>query len=91
MGRNVIYLEKDGKFEFYGSPSAIYERHRAEEIGVSVQYLNNIFCKLRKAGKPLEFISPNGYIFRRGEIILKQTESKSQNHLGLKAKAEKKG
>jgi hypothetical protein len=35
----------------------------------------------------LEFISPTGYIIRRGEIILKATESKSENHLGLKKKA----
>ena len=87
MARNVIYVEKDGRFEFFGSPSAVFEKYGAEEIGVTAPYINNIYCKLRKEGKPLEYISPTGYIFRKGEIILKPTESKSENHLGLKKKA----
>lgn len=87
MARNVLYVEKDGQFEFFGSPSAVFDKYGADEIGVSVQYLNNTYSKLRKDGKPLEFISPTGYIIRRGEIILKATESKSENHLGLKKKA----
>ena len=86
MARNVLYVEKDGRFEFFGSPSAIFDKYGADEIGVSVKYLNNTYSKLRKDGKPLEFISPTGYIIRRGEIILKPTESKSENHLGLKKK-----
>ncbi len=84
MARNVIYLEKDGRFEFYGSPSAVYDRYGTDEIGVTIQYLNNVYCKLRKEGKPLEFVSPTGFIFRKGEIILKPTATKSGNHLGSK-------
>lgn len=87
MARNVIYCEKDGNFEFFGSPSALFEKYGTDEIGCSVQYLNNIYSKLRKDGKPLEFVSPNGFIIRKGEIILKPTESKAENHLGLKKKA----
>ena len=87
MARNVIYVEKDGRFEFFGSPSAVYDKYGTDEIGVSIQYLNNTYCKLRKDGKPLEFISPTGFIIRKGEIILKPTETKSENHLGLKKKA----
>lgn len=84
MARNVIYCEKDGNFEFFGSPSALYEKYGTDEIGCSVQYLNNIYSKLRKDGKPLEFISPTGFIIRKGEIVLKVTETKSANHLGMK-------
>ncbi|MCQ2301425.1 MAG: hypothetical protein MJZ94_02210 [Bacteroidales bacterium] len=84
MARNVIYCEKDGEFEFFGSPSALFERYGAEEIGCSVQYLNNTYSKLRKEGKPLEYKSPTGFIIRKGEIVLKVTETKSANHLGKK-------
>jgi len=89
MARNVIYVEKDGRFEFFGSPSAVFDKYGADEIGVSVQYLNNVYCKLRKDGKPLEYTTPTGYIIRRGEIILKTTSTKSNNHLGLKKNAQK--
>lgn len=84
MGRNVIYCEKDGAFEFYGSTTALSEVHPAEELGINNKSLNNVFGRLNKEGKPLEYISKTGYIIRRGEILQKETESKSLNHLGLK-------
>lgn len=87
MARNVLYVEKDGRFEFFGSPSAFYDKYGTDEIGVTIQYFNNAFFKMRRDGKPLEFVTPTGFIIRKGEIILKPTESKSENHLGLKKKA----
>lgn len=84
MARNVIYVEKDGQFEFFGSPSALCDKYGADELGFTAPYINNIFSKLRRVGKPLEFVSSTGYIIRKGEIIQKVIESKSENHLGLK-------
>lgn len=84
MARNVIYIEKDGQFEFYGSPSALCDRYGADVLGFTAPYINNVFCRLRKSGKPLEFVSSTGFIVRKGEIIQKVIETKSDNHLGLK-------
>ena len=84
MARNVIYVEKDGQFEFFGSPSALCDKYGADELGFTAPYINNIFSKLRRVGKPLEFVSSTGYIIRKGEIIQKVIETKSDNHLGLK-------
>lgn len=84
MGRNVIYCERNGTFEFYGSTTALSDVHPAEELGINNKSLNNVFGRLAREGKPLEYISKTGYIIRRGEIQQKVTESKSLNHLGLK-------
>lgn len=81
MARNVISLDwKDG-FEFYGSPASLYDNHTEEELGINIHSLNNVFCKLRKEGKPLEYVTKTGFTIRKGEIILKETEGKSKNHL----------
>ena len=47
MARNVIYLEWKSGFEFYGSPSSMYDKHTDEELGIYIHSLNNVFCKLR--------------------------------------------
>lgn len=84
MARNVIYVEKDGRFEFFGSPTAIIDRYGEKEVGVTAPYLNTVYYKLRKVGKPLEYVTSTGYIIRKGEIQQKPTESKSENHIGRK-------
>lgn len=76
MARNVIYLEWKEGFEFYGSPASMYSKHTEEELGINIHSLNNVFCKLRKEGKPLEYITKTGCTIRKGEIILKETEGK---------------
>jgi hypothetical protein len=43
--------------------------------------LNNVFCQLRKAGKPLQYVTKTGFTIRKVEIILKETEGKSKNYL----------
>ena len=78
MARNVIYLEWKSGFEFYGSPSSMYDKHTDEELGIYIHSLNNVFCKLRKENKPLEYVTKTGYTIRKGEIILKETEGKSR-------------
>ena len=82
MARNVIYLEWKTGFEFFGSPASMYDKHTDEELGINIHSLNNAFCKLRKENKPLEYVTKTGYIIRKGEIILKETENKSKNYLG---------
>ena len=70
--RKVLYVEKDGKFEFFGSPTALESSHPSEELGISRGALNNLFCKLSKENKPEECRTKNGYIIRRGEIIVNE-------------------
>lgn len=44
--RTIIHLEMNGKHEYYGSPSSMYDKHTAEELGISKAALNNYFSKL---------------------------------------------
>lgn len=78
MARNVIYLEWKSGFEFYGSPSSMYDKHADEELGINIHSLNNVFYKLRKGNKSLEYVTKTGYTIRKGEIILKEIEGKSR-------------
>ncbi|MBQ3844137.1 MAG: hypothetical protein II817_04045 [Bacteroidales bacterium] len=78
MARNVISLSWNGDFEFYGSPASLYGNHTDEELGINVHSLNDVFCKLRKENKPLEYVSKTGFTIRKGEIILKETGGKSK-------------
>ena len=80
MARNVIYLEWKTGFEFFGSPASMYDKHTDEELGITIHSLNNAFCKLRKENKPLEYVTKTGYIIRKGEIILKETEGKQKKN-----------
>lgn len=34
----------EGRYEFYGSPAALYSRHTADELGITQGGLNNYFC-----------------------------------------------
>lgn len=76
LGRKVIYVEKDGKFEFFSSPAALESSHPSEELGISRGSLNNLFCKLSKDNKPEECRTKNGYLIRRGEIIVNEKSEK---------------
>lgn len=44
--RTIIHLELNGVHEYYGSPSSMYDKHTAEELGISKASLNNYFSKL---------------------------------------------
>ena len=84
MARNVIYLERNNTFGFYGSPASLYAFHNEEELGVGIKSLNNVFCQLRKEGKPLQYKTKTGFTIVKGEIRLKKIEGKSRNYLGSK-------
>lgn len=47
--RNVIVLIMEGRYEFYGSPAALYSRHTADELGITQGGLNNYFCVQSKS------------------------------------------
>ena len=80
MARNVISLSWKGGFEFYGSPASMYDKHTDEDLGINIHSLNNVFCKLRKEDKALEYVTKNGFTIRKGEIILKETEGKAKRN-----------
>ena len=44
--RTIIHLEINEVHEYYGSPSSLYDKHTAEELGISKASLNNYFSKL---------------------------------------------
>ena len=77
MARNVISLDWEGGFEFFGSPASLYSKHTDVELGINIHSLNNAFYSLRKEGKPLQIMTKTGFTIRKGEIILKETEGKS--------------
>ena len=91
MARNVIYLEWKEGFEFFGSPASMYDKHTDEELGINIHSLNNVFCQLRKEGKPLQYVTKTGFTIRKGEIILKETGGKAKNYLGKALYKSKKG
>lgn len=67
--RTIIHLELNGIHEYYGSPSSMYDKHTAEELGISKASLNNYFSSLPDD-------SPKIYenkvcIIRKGKIYVK--------------------
>lgn len=84
MARSVIYIERDNTFEFFGSPASLYAYHSEEELGINIFSLNNVFSKCRKENKPLQYVTKTGFTIRKGEVLLKETEGKAKNYLGLK-------
>ncbi len=75
--RTVIHIEwkngKEPKHEYFSSPSALYYEHDDKEIGISRPSFNNLICRQRKEGAPLEFQSTS-CIIRKG--VLKTNERK---------------
>ena len=44
--RTVIHLQIGETHEYYGSPSSLYDKHTADELGIAQASLNNYFYKL---------------------------------------------
>lgn len=38
----------EGRYEFYGSPAALYSKHTADELGITQGGLNQLFCMQSK-------------------------------------------
>ena len=46
MERTIVHLEIDGRHEYFGSPSSLFDKYTREEIGIGQAALNNYFSKL---------------------------------------------
>jgi hypothetical protein len=44
--RTIIHLEIEGRHEYFGSPSSLYDKYTSDELGISKASLNNFFSKL---------------------------------------------
>lgn len=67
--RNIIHLELNGVHEYYGSPASMYDKHTAEELGISKASLNNYFSKL-SVNAP-QVYENKMCIIRKGKIYTK--------------------
>ena len=71
MERTIIHLELDGKHEYFGSTSSLFDKYSKEEIGISPAALNNYFSIHSKNG---ELIYKNKRcIIRKGSLYVKPT------------------
>ena len=67
--RTIIHLEFNGIHEYYGSPSSLYDKHTAEELGISKASLNNYFSKLSEDAPQL--YENDRCIIRKGKLYVK--------------------
>ena len=71
MERTVLHLEIDGRHEYFGSPSSLFNKYTREEIGISQAALNNYFSNL---GDCEEIIYKNKKCtIRKGTLYVKPT------------------
>lgn len=69
--RSVIHLELNGKHEYFGSPSSMYDKHTSDELGISQASLNNYFYKLQDGAEMI--YSNSKCIIRKGMLYTKPT------------------
>lgn len=69
--RTIIHLELNGKHEYYGSPSSMYDKHTADELGISKAALNNYFYKHSESTS--QVYENNKCIIRKGKMYAKAT------------------
>lgn len=67
--RTIIHLELNGVHEYYGSPSALYDKHSPEELGISKPSLNNYFSKL--SDNDPQIYQNVRCIIRKGKLYVK--------------------
>lgn len=71
MERTVLHLEIDGRHEYFGSPSSLFDKYTREEVGISQAALNNYFSNLRDCE---EIIYKNKKCtIRKGTLYVKPT------------------
>ncbi|MBO5865944.1 MAG: hypothetical protein J6Q73_07850 [Bacteroidaceae bacterium] len=71
MERTIVHLEIDGRHEYFGSPSSLFDKYTREEIGIGQAALNNYFSKL---GENDESIYKNKKCtIRKGALYVKPT------------------
>ena len=76
--RTIIHLELNGNHEYYGSPSSLYDKHTADELGISKASLNNHFSKLDDNVPQVYFNKV--CVIRKGKIYVKpSTRGRKKN------------
>ena len=71
MERTIVHLEIDGRHEYFGSPSSLFDKYTREEIGIGQAALNNYFSKL---GEDVEAVYKNKKCtMRKGALYVKPT------------------
>ena len=71
MKRTILHLEIDGKHEYFGSPSSLFDKYTRNEIGISQSALNNHFSKLNEDEEPV--YKNKRCIIRKGLLYVKPT------------------
>ena len=71
MERTIVHLEIDGRHEYFGSPSSLFDKYTKEEIGIGQAALNNYFSKLGENDKPI--YKNKKCTIRKGTLYVKPT------------------
>ena len=81
--RNITHLEINGRHEYFGSPSSLYDKYSAQDLGISQGALNNFFCKLKDGDEPK--YQNKICTIRKGILYVKETTRgrKKPNDLSL--------
>lgn len=69
MDRTILHLQIGDLHEYYGSPSSLYDKHTAEELGIGQASLNNFFSKLQD-GEDLIYRNKI-CVIRKGSLYVK--------------------
>ena len=71
MERTIVHLEIDGRHEYFGSPSSLFDKYTREEIGIGQAALNNYFSKLGENDEPI--YKNKKCTIRKGALYVKPT------------------
>jgi len=71
MGRTILHIEIDGRHEYFGSPSSLFDKYTRDDIGISQQALNNYFSKLNEDEEPV--YKNKRCTIRKGLLYVKPT------------------
>ena len=69
--RTIIHLEIEGRHEYFGSPSSLFDKYTREKIGISQAALNNYFSKLGESDEPI--YKNKKCTIRKGTLYVKPT------------------
>ena len=71
MERTIVHLEIDGRHEYLGSPSSLFDKYTREDIGIGQAALNNYFSKLGENDEPI--YKNKKCTIRKGALYVKPT------------------
>jgi len=75
--RTIIHLEwkenREPKHEYFGSPSSLFDKYSADELGIGRGALNNLYCKQASNGMAQEYQNDK-CVIRKSRLYCKPTE-----------------